>query len=84
MSALPTGLYQPGQSPIHRLCPWVKILCLLILLAAVVTTDTLWVSRLKTVVLPAPLGPMRPAISVRPMAISKLLTAVRPPKSIPR
>ena len=42
MSALPTGLYQPGQSPIHRLCPWVKILCLLILLAAVVTTDTLW------------------------------------------
>jgi len=42
MSALPTGLYQPGGSLLHRLCPWVKLLCLLILLTAVVTTDTLW------------------------------------------
>ena len=49
MSALPTGLYQPGQSLIHRLCPWVKILCLLILLTAVVTTDTLWGYGLVTV-----------------------------------
>ena len=42
MSALPTGLHQPGTSLLHRLCPWVKLLCLLILLVAVVTTDTLW------------------------------------------
>ena len=42
------------------------------------------VSRLNTVVLPAPLGPIRPAISVRPMAMLNSLTAVRPPKSMPR
>lgn len=41
MNALPTGLYHPGASPLHRLCPWVKLLCLLLLLAAVVMTDTL-------------------------------------------
>ncbi|MBP3634497.1 MAG: energy-coupling factor transporter transmembrane protein EcfT [Oscillospiraceae bacterium] len=42
MSVLPTGLYQPGQSVLHRLCPWVKVLCLLLLLVAVVTTSTIW------------------------------------------
>ena len=42
------------------------------------------VNRLNTVVLPAPLGPMRPAISVRPMAMLKSFTAARPPKSMPR
>ena len=42
------------------------------------------VSRLNTVVLPAPLGPMRPAISVRPMVRLNSFTAVRPPKSMPR
>ena len=42
------------------------------------------VSRLNTVVLPAPLGPMRPAISVRPTVMLNSLTAVRPPKSMPR
>lgn len=42
MNALPTGLYQPGTSLLHKLCPWVKMLCLLLLLVAVVTTQTLW------------------------------------------
>ena len=41
MNALPTGLYQPGTSALHKLCPWVKLLCLLLLLAAVVCTDTM-------------------------------------------
>ncbi len=42
MRGLPSGLYQPGSSALHRLCPWGKILCLLLLLCAVVTTETLW------------------------------------------
>ena len=42
MSQLPTGLFQPGGSALHRLCPWAKVLCLFLLLAAVVTTDTVW------------------------------------------
>ena len=42
-----------------------------------------FVSILNTVVLPAPFGPIRPEISVLPMAIEKSSTAVRPPKSIP-
>ncbi len=41
MHMLPTGLYQPGESFLHRRSPWVKLLCLLLLLTAVVTTDTL-------------------------------------------
>ena len=41
MNMLPTGLYQPGESFLHRRSPWVKLLCLLLLLTAVVTTDTL-------------------------------------------
>lgn len=49
MSMLPTGLYQPGQSLLHRLCPWVKLLCLLLLLTAVVTTASLWGYGLLTV-----------------------------------
>ena len=36
---LPTGLYQPGNTVLHRLCPWGKLLCLGLLLAAVVCTD---------------------------------------------
>ena len=39
---LPTGLYQPGNSLLHKLCPWVKLLCLGLILAAVVCTDTVW------------------------------------------
>ncbi len=39
--------------------------------------------KVKTVVLPAPFGPIRPAISVLPMAKLKSLTADKPPKSIP-
>ena len=42
MSALPTGLYQPGTSVLHRLSPWVKLLCLFLLLAAVVCTNNMW------------------------------------------
>ena len=42
MNMLPTGLYQPGQTLLHRLCPWVKLLCLVLLLVAVVTTASLW------------------------------------------
>lgn len=42
MTTLPTGLYLPGTSILHRLCPWNKILCLLLILAATVTVDTLW------------------------------------------
>ena len=41
------------------------------------------VSRLKTVVLPAPFGPISPVISVGPMARSNSLTASRPPKLMP-
>src|SRR5258708_40088315 len=37
---------------------------------------------LKTVLLPVPLGPMRPTSSSDPMAKSSALTAVRPPKRI--
>ena len=56
--------------PSSRMVPWVGWYTL--------------VSRLKTVVLPAPFGPIRPAISVRPMVILKLSTAFRPPKLMPR
>lgn len=42
MSMLPTGLYQPGKTVLHRLCPWVKLLCLIVLLVAVVCTDTFY------------------------------------------
>lgn len=41
MTVLPTGLYQPGQTFLHRLTPWVKLLCLLLLLAAAVTAKSL-------------------------------------------
>ena len=40
MSMLPTGLYQPGTTVIHKLCSWIKLLCLILLLVAVVCTDT--------------------------------------------
>ena len=38
MTMLPTGLYQPGTTVLHKITPWVKLLCFLLLLAAVVTT----------------------------------------------
>lgn len=41
MTALPTGLYQPGNSVLHRLCPWVKLICLILLLITVVCASTL-------------------------------------------
>ena len=41
MNRLPTGLYQPGDSFLHRLDALSKILCLIILLVAVVNTTTL-------------------------------------------
>lgn len=41
MTTLPTGLYQPGNSLLHRLCPWGKLVCLILLLVAVVSADTL-------------------------------------------
>lgn len=41
MKHLPAGVYQQGNSVIHRLDATVKILLLIILLVAVVTTDTL-------------------------------------------
>lgn len=40
MNALPTGMYQPGESVLHRLCPWMKLVSFGVLVAAVVTTDT--------------------------------------------
>ncbi len=40
MNALPTGMYQPGSSCIHRLSAFVKLLCLIVLLAAVIGTET--------------------------------------------
>lgn len=41
MKHLPSGMYQQGSSAVHKLDATVKILLLLILLAAVITTDTL-------------------------------------------
>ena len=41
MNSLPTGLYQPGDSLLHRLDALSKILCLIILLVAVVNTTTI-------------------------------------------
>lgn len=41
MNHLPAGLYQPGTSLLHRLNALSKILCLLILTAAVVCTNTI-------------------------------------------
>ena len=41
MSGLPTGQYQPGDSVLHRLDAGAKLLCLLLLLAAVLATGTL-------------------------------------------
>ena len=40
MTRLPTGMYQPGYSVIHGLNAAVKIVCLFVLLAAVVATDS--------------------------------------------
>lgn len=42
MNGLPTGLYQAGDSAVHRLDAGVKIVCLIILLVGVVNTSTLW------------------------------------------
>ena len=41
MNRLPTGLYQPGDSLLHRLDALSKILCLIIMLIAVVNTTTI-------------------------------------------
>ena len=65
-----TVLFPSVETPSRRMEPRVGLYTL--------------VSRLKIVVLPAPFGPIRPVISVRPMARLKSATAVRPPKSMPR
>ena len=41
MNAVPTGVYQPGSSFLHRLCAFAKLLCLIVLLCAVVATGSL-------------------------------------------
>ena len=40
MMRLPTGMYQPGYSVIHGINAAVKLVCLILLLAAVVATDS--------------------------------------------
>lgn len=40
MTVLPTGLYQPGDTFLHKLAPWVKLLSLVFLLAATVSTQS--------------------------------------------
>lgn len=40
MSMLPTGLYQPGETILHKLSPWAKLLGLIFLLAATVSTQS--------------------------------------------
>ena len=41
MNQLPTGLYQPGTSLLHRLNALSKLLCLLIVMVAIVCTNTI-------------------------------------------
>ena len=41
MNRLPTGMYQPGDSVLHRLNAMTKILCLFLMLAAVISTTTI-------------------------------------------
>jgi len=41
MMRLPTGMYQPGYSAIHSINAAVKIVCLMLLAAAIVATDTI-------------------------------------------
>lgn len=41
MRGLPTGMYQPGGSVIHRMNPVIKIVAFLILLVAVIATDSI-------------------------------------------
>ncbi len=41
MMRLPTGMYQPGYSVIHSINAAVKIVCLMLLAAAIVATDTI-------------------------------------------
>ncbi len=42
MSDMPTGSYIPGNSMLHRMNPAAKLFCFLVLLAAVVMTDSVW------------------------------------------
>lgn len=42
MNQLPTGMYQPGNSMLHKMKASIKILCFLLLTIVVVTTDTIW------------------------------------------
>ena len=42
MNQLPTGMYQPGTSLVHRMKANIKIFCFLILTVAVICTETLW------------------------------------------
>lgn len=41
MRGLPTGMYQPGNSAIHRMNPSVKLIAAFILLAAVIAAETI-------------------------------------------
>lgn len=41
MNSLPTGMYQPGSSFLHRLSGLTKLLCLFVLLAAVIKTRSI-------------------------------------------
>lgn len=70
MNQLPAGQYLPGASPLHRLDAFVKLLCFLLLLAAVILTDSLWgfllmgeialfLPRLSAVGFPVVLAPIR-------------------------
>ncbi len=42
MRGMPTGQYIPGNSILHQLNAWAKILCLFLLLAAIIATKSLW------------------------------------------
>ncbi len=41
MMRLPTGMYQPGYSVIHGISATVKLVCLILLMAAIVATDSI-------------------------------------------
>ena len=41
MMRLPTGMYQPGYSVIHGISAAVKLVCLILLMAAIVATDSI-------------------------------------------
>ncbi len=41
MMRLPTGMYQPGYSVIHGISAAVKLVCMILLMAAIVATDSI-------------------------------------------